>query len=90
MPRRTGEAHGDRCAGPGGGVAALFDGVAQSTVAPSVRKERPEVVTEVRARDVVAKAMDVQAGFAARAGSVPTVATIRVPELAMWAQRTRA
>ncbi len=66
------------------GVEALFDGMAQNTVAPSVRRERPEVVTEVRAQmSLSADALvAVQAGLAARPNSVPTVATIRVPVLA--------
>jgi pimeloyl-ACP methyl ester carboxylesterase len=67
------------------GVEALFDGMAQNTVAPSVRKERPEVVAEVRAQmKLTAEAVvAVQAGLAARPDSVPTVATIRVPVLAI-------
>ncbi len=67
------------------GVAALFDGMARNTVAPSVRKERPEVVSEVRAQmSLTADAeIAVQAGLAARPDSVPTVATIRVPVLAI-------
>ncbi len=67
------------------GVAALFDGMAQNTVAPSVRKERPEVVSEVRGQmTLTAEALvAVQAGLAARLDSVPTVATIRVPVLAI-------
>jgi 3-oxoadipate enol-lactonase len=67
------------------GVAALFDGMAENTVAPSVRKERPEVVTEVRAQmTLTADALvAVQAGLAARPDSIPTVATIRVPVLAI-------
>ena len=67
------------------GVEALFDGMAQNTVAPSVRKERPEVVTEVRAQmTLTAEAViAVQAGLAARPDSAPTVATIRVPVLAI-------
>ena len=67
------------------GVAALFDGMAQNTVAPSVRKERPEVVTEVRAQMTLTPeaVVAVQAGLAARPDSVPTVATIRVPVLAI-------
>jgi 3-oxoadipate enol-lactonase len=67
------------------GVESLFDGVAQNMVASSVRKERPEVVTEVRAQmTLTAEAVvAVQAGLAARPDSVPTVATIRVPVLAI-------
>ncbi|HVN93737.1 MAG TPA: alpha/beta fold hydrolase [Terracidiphilus sp.] len=67
------------------GVAALFDGMAQNTVAPSVKRERPEVVAEVRAQMTltVEAEVAVQAGLAARPDSVPTVATIRVPVLAI-------
>jgi len=66
------------------GVEVLFNGMAQNTVAPSVRRERPEVVTEVRAQmTLTAEAVvAVQAGLAARPDSVPTIATIRVPVLA--------
>ena len=47
--------------------------------------ERPEVVAEVRAQmTLTAEAVvAVQAGLAARPDSVPTVATIRVPVLAI-------
>jgi pimeloyl-ACP methyl ester carboxylesterase len=67
------------------GVEALFDGMAQNMVAPSVRRERPEVVNEVRAQmTLTAEAVvAVQAGLAARPDSVPTVATICVPILAI-------
>jgi pimeloyl-ACP methyl ester carboxylesterase len=67
------------------GVEALFDGMAQNTVAPSVRRERPEVVTEVRAQMTLSAEAEVavQAGLAARPDSIPTVATIRVPVLAI-------
>jgi pimeloyl-ACP methyl ester carboxylesterase len=67
------------------GVEALFDGLAENTVAPSVKRERPEVVGEVRSQiTLTADALvAVQAGLAARPDSVPTVATIRVPVLAV-------
>ena len=67
------------------GVAALFDGMAENTVAPSVRREKPEVVAEVRAQMTLTPEAEVavQAGLAARPDSVPTVATIRVPVLAI-------
>jgi len=67
------------------GVEALFDGMAQNTVAPSARKERPEVVVEVRAQMTLTPEalVAVQAGLAARPDSVPTVSTIRVPVLAI-------
>jgi len=67
------------------GVESLFDGMAQNTVAPSVSRERPEVVSEVRAQMTLTAEAEVavQAGLAARPDSVPTVATIRVPVLAI-------
>lgn len=67
------------------GVETLFDGMAENTVAPSVRKERPQVVSEVRAQMTLTAEAEVavQAGLAARPDSVPTVATIRVPVLAI-------
>jgi pimeloyl-ACP methyl ester carboxylesterase len=65
------------------GVDALFKGMAESTVAPSVKRERPEVVAEVRAQMTltVEAEVAVQAGLAVRPDSVPTVVTIRVPVL---------
>jgi 3-oxoadipate enol-lactonase len=67
------------------GVEALFDGIAQNTVAPSVRRDRPEVVKEVRAQMTLTTEalVAVQAGLATRPDSVPTVATVRVPVLAI-------
>jgi pimeloyl-ACP methyl ester carboxylesterase len=67
------------------GVRALFDGMARNNVAPSTRRERPEVVGEVRAQMTLTPeaVVAVQAGLAARPDSVPTVATIRVPVLAI-------
>lgn len=67
------------------GVAALFDDMAQNTVAPSVRRDRPEVVAEVRAQMMLTPeaVVAVQAGLAARPNSIPTVAAIRVPVLAI-------
>lgn len=67
------------------GTAALFDGNAQNLVSAGTRTKRPEVVKEVRsqmrlsANGVVA----VQAGLAIRPDSVPTVASITVPVLAI-------
>lgn len=67
------------------GTAALFDGMAQSLVGPSARERRPEIVAEVRQRMTLAPeaAIAVQAGLAVRPDSVPTVATIQVPILAI-------
>jgi 3-oxoadipate enol-lactonase len=67
------------------GVSALFDGMAQTLLGASARQERPELVSEVRARMTLTPEAEVavQAGLAARPDSVPTVATIRVPVLAI-------
>ncbi|MGA2205771.1 MAG: alpha/beta fold hydrolase [Terracidiphilus sp.] len=67
------------------GVPALFDGMAQNLLAPSARRDRPELVAEVRARMTLTPEalVAVQAGLASRPDSVPTVATIRVPVLAI-------
>lgn len=67
------------------GVAALFDGMAQTFIAPATRRERPELVAEVRARMTLTSEalVAVQAGLAARPDSEPTVSTIRVPVLAI-------
>ena len=67
------------------GVSALFDGMAQNLLAPSARRDRPELVAEVRARMTLTPEalVAVQAGLASRPDSVPTVATIRVPVLAI-------
>ncbi len=67
------------------GVAAIFDGMAQNLLGESARRDHPEYVTEVRARMTLsAEALvAVQAGLATRPDSVPTVATIRAPILAI-------
>lgn len=67
------------------GVAALFDGMAQTLLGATTRKERPEVVEEVRSRMKLTPEAEVavQAGLATRPDSVPTVATIRAPVLAI-------
>ena len=67
------------------GVSALFDGMTQNLLGATARHERPEIVAEVRARMTLTPEAEiaVQAGLAARPDSVPTVATIRVPVLAL-------
>ena len=67
------------------GVAALFDGMAQALLSETSRRERPEIVAEIRARMTLTPEAEVavQAGLAARPDSVPTVSTIRVPMLAI-------
>jgi pimeloyl-ACP methyl ester carboxylesterase len=68
-----------------GGTAALFDGMAQSLIGATARARRPEIVAELRARMTLTPeaAMAVQAGLAVRPDSLPTVATITVPVLAI-------
>jgi pimeloyl-ACP methyl ester carboxylesterase len=67
------------------GVSALFDGMAQNLVSPTARAERPELLVELRARMTLTPeaVVAVQAGLAARPDSVPTVAAIDVPVLAI-------
>lgn len=67
------------------GVAELFDGMAQSLLSPTARRDRPELVAEVRAQMTLTPEalVAVQAGLASRPDSTPAVATIRVPVLAI-------
>jgi 3-oxoadipate enol-lactonase len=67
------------------GVTALFDGMAQTLLSETSRRERPEIVAEVRAHMTLTPeaVVAVQAGLATRPDSVPTVSTIRVPVLAI-------
>lgn len=66
-------------------VGALFDGMAQTLLGTTARRERPEIVAEVRARMTLTPDAEVavQAGLAMRPDSLPTVAAIRVPVLAI-------
>jgi pimeloyl-ACP methyl ester carboxylesterase len=66
-------------------IAALFNGMAQSLVGATARERRPEIVAELRARMTLTPeaAIAVQAGLAMRPDSVPTVATIAAPVLAI-------
>ena len=68
-----------------GGVAAIFDGMAGTLTGTTARDRRPEIVAEVRARMTLTSEalVAVQAGLATRPDSVPTVATIDVPVLAI-------
>jgi 3-oxoadipate enol-lactonase len=63
----------------------MFDGMVQSLVSAGTREEKPEVVSELRARMRLTPEalLAVQAGLATRPDSVPTVGTIRVPVLAV-------
>lgn len=67
------------------GVSALFDGMVQTLLGATTRKEHPELVAEVRARMTLTTDAEVavQAGLATRPDSLPTVTTIRVPVLAI-------
>ena len=69
----------------GGMLAKVFDEGAVSLVGATARARRPEIVAEVRAQmTLTAEAqVAVQAGLAARPDSVPTVATITAPVLAI-------
>jgi pimeloyl-ACP methyl ester carboxylesterase len=67
------------------GVSALFDGMANLLVGESSRRRRPEIVSECRARMTITPSafVAVQAGLATRPDSIPTVATIESPVLAI-------
>jgi len=67
------------------GTLGLFDGMAQSLIGDTARERRPGIAGELRARMTLTPeaAIAVQAGLAARADSIPTVATIDAPVLAI-------
>jgi pimeloyl-ACP methyl ester carboxylesterase len=68
-----------------GGSAALFDGMAQTLIGATARERRLEIVAQLRARMTLTPEalVAVQAGLATRPDSVPTVAAIEVPVLAI-------
>ena len=68
-----------------GGSAALFDGMAQTLIGATARQGHPEIVSQLRVRMTLSTQalVAVQAGLATRPDSVPTVATIQVPLLAI-------
>lgn len=68
-----------------GEMAKIFDGMAQTLVGATARERHAEIVAEVRARMTLTaeSLVAVQAGLAARPDSVPTVATITAPVLAI-------
>lgn len=68
-----------------GGSAEIFDGMAQSLIGPTARKRHPEIVTAMRAHMTLTPEalVAVQAGLATRPDSVPTLAGISVPVLAI-------
>lgn len=67
------------------GVGALFDGMAQTLVGGSTRRENPGLVAKLHAHMTLTPeaVVAVQAGLAVRPDSVPMVATIHVPVLAI-------
>jgi 3-oxoadipate enol-lactonase len=67
------------------GVAALLDGFAQNLVGVTTRQNHPDVVAKLRSYMTLTQEAEVavQAGLAARPDSVPTIATIDVPVLAI-------
>jgi pimeloyl-ACP methyl ester carboxylesterase len=67
------------------GTGSFFDSQAQSLTGKTARERRPEIVAELRARMTLTPqaVVAVQAGLATRPDSVPTVATIDVPVLAI-------
>jgi 3-oxoadipate enol-lactonase len=67
------------------GTGELFDGMAQSSIGATARERRPAIVAELRGRMTLTPeaAVAVQAGLGARPDSLPTVATIDVPVLAI-------
>jgi 3-oxoadipate enol-lactonase len=68
-----------------GNVAAMFDGMAQTLIGATARTKQPAIVDELRKRMTLTpdELVAVQAGLGARPDSVPTVATINVPVLAI-------
>ncbi len=68
-----------------GKSATLFDGMAQTLIGSTAREQHPEMVTQLRVRMTLTPEalVAVQAGLATRPDSMPTVATITVPILAI-------
>ncbi len=68
-----------------GKLSALFDGFAHNLVGASTHAQHPELAHELRAQMTLTADAEVavQAGLATRADSVPTVASITVPLLAI-------
>jgi len=68
-----------------GGSAALFDGMAQTLIGATARERHPEIVAELQAHMTISPEalVAVQAGLATRPDSLPTIATINVPVLAI-------
>ena len=68
-----------------GGSEAIFDGMAQTLIGQTARARRPEIVAQLRGHMTLTPEalVAVQAGLAIRPDSVPTVATIDAPILAI-------
>jgi 3-oxoadipate enol-lactonase len=68
-----------------GETAAILDGAAQTLISATARQRRPEIIAELRARMTLTPeaVVAVQAGLATRPDSVPTIATITAPILAI-------
>jgi pimeloyl-ACP methyl ester carboxylesterase len=68
-----------------GKCAALYDGMAQTLTGTTAQKLHPEILAQLRARMTLTPEalVAVQAGLATRPDSVPTVATITAPILAI-------
>jgi pimeloyl-ACP methyl ester carboxylesterase len=67
------------------GVAGFFDTMANTLPGATARRQRPQLISEVRARMTLSTnaVVAVQAGLAVRPDSVPTVKTIDVPVLSI-------
>jgi pimeloyl-ACP methyl ester carboxylesterase len=67
------------------GAGPVLDGMAQTLIGATARERRPKIVAELRARMTLTAeaAVAVQAGLAVRPDSLPAVATIDVPVLAI-------
>jgi 3-oxoadipate enol-lactonase len=68
-----------------GGSPEIFDGMAQTLIGATARTRHPEIATQMRARmTLTSEALAaVQAGLATRPDSLPALATITVPVLAI-------
>ncbi len=68
-----------------GNLNAMFDGMAQTLIGATARGQQRAIVTELRSRMTLTQnaLVAVQAGLAARPDSLPTVATINAPVLAV-------
>jgi 3-oxoadipate enol-lactonase len=68
-----------------GGLAGIFDGMAQSLTGATARQREPQIVAEVRSMMTLSPEalVAVQAGLATRPDSRSTVASITVPVLAI-------